>query len=74
MSSLGIDRLSISERLGLVEEIWNSIATTPDEVLLTQTQRQDLDARLAEYDKDPEEGSTWEEVKARLQGGKPRSL
>jgi putative addiction module component (TIGR02574 family) len=66
MKSLGIDQLSIAERILLVEEIWDSIAATPDEVPLTDAQRTELDRRLAAYEADPQAGSSWEEVKARL--------
>jgi putative addiction module component (TIGR02574 family) len=68
MRALGIDRLSIPERILLVEEIWDSIAETPDEVTLTEAQRAELDRRLAAYEADPQAGSTWEEVKAELWG------
>jgi putative addiction module component (TIGR02574 family) len=68
MSSLGIDKLSMAERVQLWEEIWDSMAASPEDVLpLTEAQRQDLQARLADYRADPKAGSTWEEVKARLQ-------
>jgi putative addiction module component (TIGR02574 family) len=66
MKSLGIDQLSVAERILLVEEIWDSIATTPDEVPLTDAQKAELDRRLAAYEADPGAGSSWEEVKARL--------
>jgi len=66
MKSLGIDQLSVAERILLVEEIWDSIADAPDEVPLTDAQRSELDRRLDAYEADPHAGSTWEEVKARL--------
>ena len=66
LESLGIDKLSVADRLLLVEAIWDSIAITPDLVPLTDAQRQDLDFRLAAREVNPQTGSTWEEVKARL--------
>jgi putative addiction module component (TIGR02574 family) len=68
MNALGIDRLSVPERILLAQEIWDSIAETPDEVTLTDFQRAELDRRLAVYEADPQAGSTWEEVKAELWG------
>jgi putative addiction module component (TIGR02574 family) len=68
MKSLGIDQLSVTERILLVEEIWDSIVATPEQVPLTETQRAELDERLAKYEADPEAGATWEEVKVRLWG------
>ena len=68
MSDLGLDRLSIAERILLVEELWDSIASSPEAFTLTDAHRQDLERRLEKYRDDPKAGSPWEEVKARLQG------
>jgi putative addiction module component (TIGR02574 family) len=48
MKSLGIDQLSIADRIALVQEIWDSIAATPEEVPLTEAQKREFDRRLAE--------------------------
>jgi putative addiction module component (TIGR02574 family) len=69
MQSLGIDRLTVAEKLQLVEEIWDSIAARPEDVPLTQNQKQDLSRRLDAYEANPKAGSSWGEVKARLQAG-----
>lgn len=68
LKSLGIDRLSVAERILLVEEIWDSIAAETEQVPLTDSQRQDLERRLAAHRANPTSGSTWEEVRARLRG------
>jgi putative addiction module component (TIGR02574 family) len=68
LKNLGIERLSIEERLLLVEEIWDSIAAEEEEIPVTEAQKQDLERRLALYQQNPNAGSSWEEVKARLQG------
>ncbi len=60
--------LPVSERILLAQDIWESIAIVPEEVVLTEDQREELDRRLDEYHKDPEKGSPWEEVKARIRG------
>jgi len=59
--------LSVSERIQLVEDIWDSIAEVPEAVLLTDTQKRELDNRLESYRKNPSEGSPWEEVRKRIQ-------
>jgi putative addiction module component (TIGR02574 family) len=66
LKSLGIDRFSVAQRILLVEEIWDSIADAPDEFPLTDSQKQDLQRRLATRDSNPKTGSSWEDVKARL--------
>jgi putative addiction module component (TIGR02574 family) len=38
---LGIDRLSVDERLALLSEIWDSIATEPGPPHLNDAQRRD---------------------------------
>jgi putative addiction module component (TIGR02574 family) len=66
LKALGIDQLSLAQRILLVEEIWDSIAEEQEEFPLTEAQRQDLQLRIATYEANPKAGSTWEEVKARL--------
>ncbi len=68
LKTLGIDQLSVAQRILLMEEIWDSIAATPEEIPLTDAQKQDLQRRLAAYEAHPKAGSSWEEVKARPRG------
>lgn len=67
LQSLGIDNLSMDQRLQLLDEIWDSIAAESDDIPLTDAQKADLQRRLDAYHADPRAGSSWEEVKARLQ-------
>ncbi len=46
--------LSIPERIRLVEDIWDSIAVHPEMVGLTQEIMGELDIRLAEHEKHPD--------------------
>jgi putative addiction module component (TIGR02574 family) len=64
LKSLGIDRLGVEERLALIEELWESISGA--EVPLTDTQREELDRRLAEHKVNPDDVVPWEEVKSSL--------
>jgi putative addiction module component (TIGR02574 family) len=64
--SLGIDRLSVEERLALVEEIWASICADSASVPLTGAQRAELDRRVADDDTLPENVIPWEEIKASM--------
>jgi len=68
LKALGIDQLSVAERILLVEEIWDSLAGEAEELPLTEAQKQDLARRLAAYEANPKAGSSWEEVKAHLRG------
>ncbi len=62
--------LSISERIQLVEDIWDTIQDVPDKIKLTDAQRKELDIRLDAYKKNPDEGSSWEVVQKRIRCGK----
>ena len=64
IKSLGIDQLSVPERIALVQEIWDSIAADPEQLPLTEAQKQELDRRLAEHQARPGEAIPWEVVKA----------
>jgi putative addiction module component (TIGR02574 family) len=59
-------QLPVSERIRLVEAIWDSIAETPAAVKLTDEQKLELDRRLEAFEKNPEAGSSWAEARARI--------
>ena len=71
MSRLAKDNildLSISERIQLVEDIWDSIAKVPESVQLSEEQKLELDRRLEAYHNDPGTGSPWDVVRERIRG------
>ena len=59
-------RLPVGERLQLLEDIWDSIAATPDAVPVPDWHKAELDRRLD----NPEPGPSlsWDEVRAKLRG------
>ncbi len=57
-----IMQLSISERIQLVEDIWDSITLAPEQVVLSEAQRRELDRRLERYRRDPEAGVSWQNL------------
>ena len=59
--------LNVKERLALIEEIWDSIATHPEAVPLTAAQRKELDRRKREHRRDPSRAKLWAEVHNRLE-------
>ncbi len=66
IEELGIDRLSVADRLRLLEELWDSLADALDSMEFPGPLKAELDRRLASLRDNPSAGSTWEEVKARL--------
>ncbi len=58
--------LSVSERIQMVEDIWDSIAAVPEAVPLSEEQKRELDRRLQAYHQNPDAGSPWSEVKERI--------
>jgi putative addiction module component (TIGR02574 family) len=61
-----ISQLSISDRIQLAEDLWDSILDRQDEVQLNPAHQQELDRRLDRHRQDPTAGSTWKTVKQRL--------
>ena len=74
LSSLGIDHLSVSERIQLVQEIWDSLAPFAEELPVSEAQRQELDRRLATLAVNPDNVIPWEEVEARPWRGSGNEL
>ncbi len=64
LQTLGIDRMSVEDRISLATAIWDSIATEPHPPLLTEAQRLELERRLADHAANPDDVVPWEEVKA----------
>lgn len=58
--------LPVTERVRMVEAIWDSISAVPEALPLNHWQKKELDLRLTEYEADPDSGSTLEEVFDRL--------
>lgn len=61
-----IERLSLAERIQLVQDIWDSIAAAPEQLPVTEAQQQELDRRLDAYQKNPQGGVSWQEIKAKV--------
>jgi putative addiction module component (TIGR02574 family) len=66
LKKLGIDQLSVDERIQLVEELWDDIAATVEARDIPESHKELLDRRIASHEADPRAGFSWEEVKARL--------
>ena len=58
-----IKKLSVSKKVLIVEEIWDSIAKENEYPELTEAQRKELNRRIDSYHTGSFKGRTWEEIK-----------
>jgi len=68
MSIDEIKMLDITERIMLVEEIWDSIAKEQDSLALSDYEKKILDERLASLKNNPTSLISWDEIKTRIRG------
>lgn len=61
-------KLSIPERIQLVEDIWDTIAENVEAVELTEKEKKIIDERLEAFHGNPDLGSPWEDVYKRIVG------
>ena len=67
VKELGIDQLSLDDRLALVEDIWAGICADSASFPPTRAQRAELDRRVEEDVAFPDEVVPWEDIKTSLQ-------
>lgn len=58
--------LSVSERIQLVQDIWDSVAKVPESLALSDEEKAEIDRRLDAYHQDPNAGSPWSVVQDRI--------
>ena len=65
MNSASIFDLSPSEKLQLVEDLWDDLAAVPETVPVHDWQKEELSRRKANPAKNPASGLPWPQVKLR---------
>jgi putative addiction module component (TIGR02574 family) len=70
MSKRGLDIASLTpeERLDLLEDLWDSLAATPEAIPLSGAQLAELDRRLDDLEHEGPVGIPWDEVLGRIRG------
>ena len=63
---IDIVKLEPSERLDLLEQLWDSLSVTPGALPLTSAQREELDRRLDALDIEDPSSIPWDEVMQRI--------
>ncbi|MGH7456383.1 MAG: addiction module protein [bacterium] len=66
MNSTSVFDLSPTEKLQLVEDLWDDLAATPEAVPVHDWQKQELTRRKANLLSNSASGLSWEEVKRRV--------
>lgn len=61
-----IQELTISERILLAEQLWDSVANSGDEIELSEAQQLELNKRLLSLEQDGNLGASWASVKSRI--------
>ena len=61
-----IFELSVSEKLQLVEDLWDDIASTPAAVPVHDWQKEELARRKQNLLKNPASGLSWHEIQRRI--------
>ncbi len=62
-SSPSVFDLSPSEKLQLVEDLWDDLATTPGAIPVHDWQKKEIERRKANLMRNPGSAVSWEEVK-----------
>ena len=64
LQQLGIDRMTVAERIALAQEILDTVAAEQPRPPLSDAKRRELDRRIADEVTNPGDGVRWEEVEA----------
>jgi putative addiction module component (TIGR02574 family) len=59
-------RLSVDERIRLVQQIWDSIAAESEPPPLSDAQLSEIERRIAAHKRDPSTAIPWEDALSRL--------
>ena len=63
-------QFSIEERIELIGNIWDMVVDSQEEIPITQEQCEELECRIAEHERNPQEGIHWQDLKAIFQNRK----
>ena len=67
LHALGIDSMSVEDRIALVKDIWDSVAIEAGLLAPSTAEKAELDRRLAEDDATPNDTVSWGTIKAEAQ-------
>ncbi len=67
---INLKNLSLQEKILLVQDIWDDISSSQENISISDDQKQELELRLNNYKLKPQDGKNWnlvrEEIKSKL--------
>ncbi len=67
LHALGIDQMSVNDRIALVQDIWDSVAIDAGLLPPSAAEKMELDRRIAEDDVESDDVVAWKTIKAEAQ-------
>jgi len=61
-----IRNMSISDKLLLVEDLWNEITAKSESLEIPEWHQRELEKSTDEFKRNPRDGSSWEDVQRRI--------
>ncbi len=69
-NSRNLKNLSLQEKILLVQDIWDDISSSQENITISDDQKKELELRLSNYKLKPQDGKNWnivrEEIKSKL--------
>lgn len=65
-----VQKMSSSEKLVLVSELWNDLEAHPSEVPVSREIIAELDRRMEQFHRNPNDFTSWESVRERILGSR----
>lgn len=66
LPQIDVERLTTEERLDLIERLWDSLGARASTIPLTSPQRDELNRRVDDLDRDGPTGTAWDEAVRRI--------
>lgn len=67
LHTLGIDRMSVEDRITLAQDIWDSVAIEAGLLPPSPSEKAEIDRRLAEDEAAPDDTISWNTIKSESQ-------
>jgi len=60
------EQLSVDEKVQVVQDLWDRIAMSPDQLSIPDWHRKELLRRQKEWANNPDQGENWDDIKQAL--------